>query len=108
MMEQYSPDNGYNARITRLEAQVAMLEDRLSSSPNGWLGNVALKSQAAQTQAAQVQAQPPEGLYAPLRNDTRAVLDLAAFVRRLLNPDDLGFAVTQEVRDAARKALGLP
>ena len=31
---------------------------------------------------------------------------LYPFVKRLLNPDDLGYAVTQEVRDAARQALG--
>lgn len=63
--------------------------------------NAALKSQAAQQQAT-------EHLYAPLRSDTRAVVDLAAFARRLLNPQDLGHAVTLEVRNAARRALGLP
>ncbi len=63
--------------------------------------NAALKSQAAQQQAT-------KHLYAPLRSDTRAVVDLAAFARRLLNPQDLGHAVTFDVRNAARRALGLP
>ncbi len=61
----------------------------------------ALKSQAAQQQAT-------EQLYAPLRSDTKPLIDLAAFARRLLNPDDLGHAVTKEVRDSARRALGMP
>jgi hypothetical protein len=53
-------------------------------------------------------AQATENLYAPLRSDTRAVVDLAAFARRLLNPQDLAHAVTLEVRNAARRALGMP
>lgn len=60
-----------------------------------------MKEQAAQAEATQ-------NLYAPLRNDTKAVLDLAAFARRLLDPQDLGHAVTFEVRQCARRALGLP
>jgi hypothetical protein len=32
---------------------------------------------------------------------------LFVFVKRLLSPDDLGLAVTAEVRDEARLALGL-
>lgn len=51
---------------------------------------------------------PGSGLYAPLRSDTKPLIDLAAFARRLLNPDDLGHAVTKEVRDSARRALGMP
>ncbi|MBY4947016.1 hypothetical protein K6V92_10340 [Cupriavidus respiraculi] len=31
-----------------------------------------------------------------------------AFCRRLLDPEGYGFAVTAEVRDAAREAVGLP
>jgi|SRR6516225_2395989 hypothetical protein len=49
----------------------------------------------------------PENLYAPLRSDTRAVVDLAAFVRRLVDMQDLGHAVTEEVRQLALRALGL-
>jgi hypothetical protein len=32
---------------------------------------------------------------------------LMNFATRLLNPDDLGFAVTEEIRDAAREAIGI-
>lgn len=42
------------------------------------------------------------------RADATAILEMGAFIRRLLDPDDLGFAVTQEVRQLARKALDLP
>ena len=49
----------------------------------------------------------PEHLYAPLRSDTRAVIDLAAFARRLIDMQDLGHAVTEEVRELAKRALGL-
>lgn len=33
--------------------------------------------------------------------------ELRQFALRLLNPEDLGHAVPAEVRDAARKALGM-
>lgn len=80
--------------LMQLASRVAQLEKHVQYP------NTKLKEQAAQLQAT-------EHLYAPLRNDTKAVLDLAAFARRLLNPEDLGHAVTQEVRDLAREALGL-
>jgi len=46
-------------------------------------------------------------LYAPLRSDTRAVIDLASFARRLIDMQDLGHAVTDEVRELAKRAWGL-
>lgn len=72
-----------------------------------------LMSQSAQQQArglneTQIGQPCEQNLYAPLRNDTKAVLDLSAFARRLLDPQDLGHAVTFEVRQCARRALGLP
>lgn len=110
---QMSEDNGYNARLTRIEARLALIEafrdkqaletHRLKGELNPHIyGQAAIKSEAAQHQA-----QPPANLYAPLRNDTKAVLDLAAFVRRLLDPQDLGWAVSTEIRRLAREALGL-
>ena len=48
------------------------------------------------------EAYPP-----PMRADTEAILALTKFAKRLLNPDDLGHAVTFEVRQLARRALGL-
>lgn len=94
MAKGYPPDDGYNARITRLEEQMRAITAR-SDEP------AEVKSCAAQTQATQ-------HLYAPLRSDVRAVLDLAAFARRLLEANDLGCHVTETVRREARKALGLP
>jgi hypothetical protein len=88
----------------RIHNEIANLQRRLATL------EAARDQQAAQTalkgQAAQQQAQGE--LYAPLRSDTKPLIDLAAFARRLLNPDDLGHAVTKEVRDCARRALGLP
>ncbi len=90
------------SRVATLEQQVAnqALEIHKKADKEAKCDPVALKSQAAQQQA--------QGLYAPLRSDTKPLIDLAAFARRLLNPDDLGHCVTQEVRNAARRALGVP
>jgi hypothetical protein len=64
-----------------------------------------LKSQAAQATATNYEYYN-EHLYAPLRSDTAPLIRLAAFARRLLDPSDLGHAVTEEVRNLAREALG--
>jgi hypothetical protein len=90
------------ATIRRNEARIEGLESRLAKleAPRDQQAVMAnMKGQAAQ-QAA--------NLYAPLRSDTKPLIDLGAFARRLLNPDDLGHAVTKEVRDSARRALGMP
>ena len=55
------------------------------------------------TAAARAQGNPQ-----PLTNDVKAIRELGALARRLLNPEDFGHAVTFEVRQAARRALGLP
>jgi hypothetical protein len=56
---------------------------------------------------AAAKAQANEHLYAPLRSDTAPLIRLAAFARRLLDPSDLGYAVSREIRDLARDALGM-
>ena len=87
-------------RIDALETRMAQLE-RLVQYPNAHaMPHTEIKAQAAQQQAT-------EQLYAPLRSDTRAVIDLAAFARRLIDMQDLGHAVTDEVRELAKRALGL-
>ena len=43
-----------------------------------------------------------------MRTDVETIRTLTAFVKRLLNTEDFGHAVTFEVRQAARRALGLP
>jgi len=89
----------YMQKTLELEARMAQLE-RLVQYPYLQKQDVLLKAQAAQHQAT-------EHLYAPLRSDTRAVIDLAAFARRLIDMQDLGHAVTEEVRELAKRALGL-
>jgi DNA repair exonuclease SbcCD ATPase subunit len=90
----------YMQKTLELEARMTQLE-RLVLYPNDVKQDAAaIKSQAAQHQAT-------EHLYAPLRSDTRAVIDLAAFARRLIDMQDLGHAVTDEVRELAKRALGL-
>jgi hypothetical protein len=99
-------------RFDAQEKRIAALE----ASRDKEAFNTTLKSQAAQQQAqhpylgAGQPANLPneQNLYAPLRSDTKPLIDLAAFARRLLNPDDLAHAVTHEVRNAARRALGMP
>ena len=56
---------------------------------------------------ARMQGSDPRHL-PPMRADTEAILALTKFAKRLLNPEDLGHAVTFEVRQLARRALGLP
>lgn len=82
-------------RVTQLEklVQYSNLDKHLEKQNI----DVALKSRAAQQQAAQ-----------PLTNDVKAIRELGALARNLLNPEVFGHAVTFEVRQAARRALGLP
>ncbi len=40
-----------------------------------------------------------------MRGDVATILEMKAFIARLLDPADLGRYVTQEVVDAARAAL---
>ena len=44
----------------------------------------------------------------PGRGDVATLLAMKEFLLRLLNPEQLGYAVTAEVRDAARELLGMP
>jgi hypothetical protein len=124
-------ESGDPYRVTWLEQRIGILEQRLvelEAFRDQQAAQTALKPQAAQ-QAATGEGklgQAPcslddyaerrsrgldgfqSGLYAPLRSDTKPLIALAAFARRLLNPDDLAHAVTHEVRNAARRALGIP
>ncbi len=60
---------------------------------------------ALKSQAAQMQGSPDR---VPMRTDVETIRTLTAFAKRLLNTEDFGHAVTFEVRQAARRALGLP
>jgi hypothetical protein len=80
-------DQGAREQIASLYERVTQLE-KLVQYPNTYQSEM-------------------QQLYAPLRSDTRAVVDLAAFARRLVDMQDLGHAVTEEVRQLAMRALGL-
>ena len=87
------------ARWNELEARVKQLE-KLVHYPNA----AALRAEELKSQAAQVEA--TKDLYAPLRSNVDPLIRLSNFARRLLDPHDLGHAVTFEVRELAREALG--
>lgn len=108
-------DNGFHTRISRLEKQhkaaedvVAVLYERISAlealtrKPPPRLTDWQMREDAARAQA-----EAPADLYAPLRTNTGPLIRLTALARRMLDPDDLGHAVTEEVRNLAREALGL-
>lgn len=84
--------NGLNKRIKDLDMRLEALE-----KPKLNLSAV-IKSQAA---AAQIENA------ANARTDVRALVDLTTFAKRLLDEDDLTHHVTDQVKVAARKALGL-
>jgi len=96
-------------------ARVRKLLELAAQTPHN---EVAMKEAAAKAQAqpepmqsyARMQAQTiiSEVYPPPMRADTEAILALTKFAKRLLNPEDLGHAVTFEVRQLARRALGLP
>lgn len=94
-------------RICVLEQQVAnqakMMRDHFSSVYHASqpLNETALKSQAAQQQAT-------EHLYAPLRSDTKPLLEMAAFVRKIADYGLYPFGVNQrwiEIVTEAREIL---
>lgn len=75
-----TPDTGFNARISALEnlsrsliVRVCNLEDARDKRA---FDEHAVKSQAASAQATQ-------HLYAPLRSDTKPLLEMSAFVRNI-------------------------
>lgn len=87
-------------RVRQLEALVQYPHIQPTIPADTSLNQLNMQQQAAQFEAT-------EHLYTPLRSDTRAVIDLAAFARRLVDMQDLGHAVTEEVRQLAMRALGL-
>jgi hypothetical protein len=103
-------------RLTEMEERIKQLEKHIhyphsEQQPNLDRQNIeiALKSQAAQQQAMQgMNIAQAAADRVPMRTDVETIRTLTAFVKRLLNTEDFGHAVTFEVRQAARRALGLP
>jgi len=98
-----------NEKLSETAARLSQLEKHIHYPHNETvevtdrMQELAMKEAAAKAQAQAIisEAHPP-----PMRADTEAILALTKFAKRLLNPDDLGHAVTFEVRQLARRALG--
>jgi len=93
-----------------LETRIRQLEKHIHypHNENAYVRGVdAMKEAAAKAQATPF---PTLGICAtpPMRSNAEAIFVLTSFAKRLLNPEDLGHAVTFEVRQLARRALGLP
>lgn len=89
-------------RIVNLEQQVAnqsLALKGLSDLEGARWKNENLKSQAAQQQAT-------NGLYAPLRSDTKPLLEMAAFVRTVaaIDPDHASYSMYSLMRDLVETA----
>lgn len=96
------------SQLQELRRRVHALEAMLLY-PNAVSKNMEqqMAEQAAKYQAMGYESAQPENLYAPLRSNVGPLIKLTELARRILNPDDLGHAVTEEVRNLAREALGL-
>ena len=68
---------------------------------------VAEKQAAARAQAFHRDPTIPDVDKVPMRSDVETILTLTTFCKRLISFHDLGHAVTLEVRNEARRALGL-
>ncbi len=91
-------------RIRQLEKHIHYPSLDTSKTPK----EIAMKEAAARAQGANLQQGCiPDGRV-PMRTDVETIRTLTAFAKRLLNTEDFGHAVTFEVRQAARRALGLP
>lgn len=118
-------DQGYNARITRLEARVVTLEQQVSNQAvtiqnlrqdNRQLSNMQNMLSRHETAVSKVDrllTMQEKAAYMQA-NSLGSVLGrgdsdpLRTLAKRLLDPEDFGYSVTAEVRNAARRALGMP
>jgi hypothetical protein len=99
-----------DGRINQQEERIRQLEKHIhyphsEQQPNA---DVRMKEAAAKTQAFYRDPKIPNPDAVPMRTDVETIRTLTAFAKRLLNTEDFGHAVTFEVRQAARRALGLP
>lgn len=84
-----------NDALDQLAERVRQLEKHIHYPHN----ETAMKEAAARAQA--------EKDVVPMRSDVEAILTMTAFIKRWLSPEDFAFAVTLEVRNEARRALGI-
>lgn len=88
----YAPD--YSGRIAALEERIRQLEKHIQYPHN----ETAMKEAAARAQATEA---------VPMRSDVETIRTMTAFIKRLIDREDFAYAVTLEVRNEARRALGL-
>lgn len=88
-------------RIDSQAERIRQLENRLS--PPSHIKQETVDSIRAMKEAS-VRAQVDT---APMRSDVEAILTMTAFLKRLLHPEEFAYAVTKEVRNEARRALGI-
>jgi len=82
--------------LRQLDDRVRQLEKHIHYPHNELRSTTALKEAAVRAEADTV----------PMRSDVEAILTMTAFIKRLLDTHDLAYAVTLEVRNEARRALG--
>jgi hypothetical protein len=98
-------ESGDPYRVTWLEQRIGILEGRIAGL-EGQRDKQAFDEHAVKSQAAQQQA--TKGLYAPLRSDTKPLLEMAAFVRKIADYGLFPFGVNQrwvEIVTEAREIL---
>ena len=117
--------NAVGIRLEEMNARIAQLEKHIHYPAHmATTQDVAMKEAAARAQSMQdmdiskltvdsdIFKYAVKGTvtadHVPMRTDVETIRTLTAFAKRLLNTEDFGHAVTFEVRQAARRALGLP
>lgn len=124
--QQQTTQQYYEQRFVQIMQRVCVLEQQVANHAkmghdhvNGPL-HTALKSQAAQQQAqprfgcgsagglneSQIGLPAEQNLYAPPRSDTKPLLDMAAFVRKVasINPDHVAYSMYHAVRELVEEA----
>lgn len=88
--------------------RIAQLEKHIHYPHSAMRGELRMKETANITTRMQELAMKEASVdTAPMRSDVEAILTMTAFCKRLLDHHDLAYAVTLEVRNEARRALGL-
>lgn len=104
-------------RTAELEKQVAALkefnEKNARPSPYGIVGTAMPSSQeyigdkTPADRALEADLQAARGVKPAYKSDVQRIMELKGFIMDILSPEMYGHAVTREVRNAARRVLGI-
>lgn len=94
--------NYYERKFAAMEERIRQLEKHIHYPG---LATGARTASATELREAAARAQASVDTV-PMRSDVEAILTMTAFCKRLLSPEDFAYAVTLEVRNEARRALG--